>query len=84
MFVTADGRQRIWFDATSGEAHQVEWTGGSQPARARVHARGVRLATLDGKLDGHGALPQSAADSNFDPELLKLTLPQSVRIQDFR
>ncbi len=83
-FETADGRQRIWFDTTSGQARQVEWTGGSQPARAVFTPDGVRLATLDGKLEVTVRYRDPQRDSNFDPGLLKLTLPQSVKIQDFR
>ena len=83
-FETADGRQRIWFDATSGDARQIEWTGGSQPARAVFTPDGVRLATLDGKLEVTVRYRDPRRDSGFDPELLKLTVPQSVRIQDFR
>ena len=83
-FETADGRQRIWLDPTSGKARQVEWTGGSQPARAVFTADGVRLATLDGKLEVTVRYRDARRDSGFDPALLKLTVPQGVRIQDFR
>ena len=83
-FETADGRQRIWFDATSGNARQIEWTGGSQPARAVFTADGVRLATLDDKLEATVRYRDPQRDTGFDPELLKLTVPQGVRIQDFR
>ncbi len=83
-FETADGRQRIWFDTTSGNARQIEWTGGSQPARAVFTPDGVRLATLDGKLEVTVRYRDPRRDSGFDPELLKLTVPQSVKIQDFR
>ena len=83
-FETADGRQRIWFDATSGDARQVEWTGGSQPARAVFTPDGVQLATLDGKLEVAVRYREPRRDTGFDPELLKLTVPQGVKIQDFR
>ena len=83
-FETADGRQRIWLDPASGGARQVEWTGGSQPARAIFTSDGVRLATLDGKLDLRVRYQDPRRDTGFDPELLKLTVPQGVRIQDFR
>ena len=84
MFETADGRQRIWLDPVSGDSRQVEWTGGSQPARAVFVENGVRLATLDGKLDVSVSYRDPQRDSGFDPELLKLTVPQGVRILDFR
>jgi len=83
-FETADGRQRIWFDTPSGNARQIEWTGGSQPARAVFTADGVRLATLDDKLEVTVRYRDPQRDTSFDPELLKLTVPQGVRIQDFR
>jgi outer membrane lipoprotein-sorting protein len=84
VFETADGRQRIWLDPVSGDARQVEWTGGSQPARAVFVEKGVQLATLDGKLDVSVSYRDPQRDSGFDPELLKLTVPQGVRILDFR
>ena len=83
-FETAAGSQRIWFDPASGGARQVEWTGGSQPARATFTPDGVRLATLDGKLDVWVRYEDPRRDTGFDPDLLKLTVPQGVRIQDFR
>ena len=83
-FETADGRQRIWLDPASGDARQIEWTGGSQPARAVFIPDGLRLATLDGKLDVSVRYRDPRRDTDFDPELLKLTVPQGVRIQDFR
>jgi len=83
-FETADGRQRIWLDATTGDARQVEWTGGSQPARAVFVANGVHLSTLDGKLDVTVAYRDPQRNSGFDPSLLTLTVPQGVKIVDFR
>lgn len=83
-FETAEGRQRIWLDATSGAARQIEWTGGSQPARAVFVPDGLRVGTLDGKLDVTVRYRDAQRNSGFDPELLKLTIPQGVRIQDFR
>ena len=83
-FETSDGRQRIWLNPASGGARQVEWTGGAQPARAVFVPDGLRLTTLDGKLDVTVRYRDPRRDSGFDPELLKLTVPQGVRIQDFR
>ena len=62
----------------------VEWTGGSQPARAVFGENGVQLATLDGKLDVSVSYRDPQRNAGFDPELLKLTVPQGVRILDFR
>jgi outer membrane lipoprotein-sorting protein len=83
-FETANGRQRIWLDATSGAARQVEWTGGSQPARVVFRAEGPHLSTLDGKLEVDVRYKDPRRDSGFEPELMKLTVPQGVNIQDFR
>jgi outer membrane lipoprotein-sorting protein len=83
-FETADGRQRIWLDPASGDARRVEWTGGSQPARAIFVEKGVQLSTLDGKLDVTVAYRDPQRNTGFDPELVRLTVPQGVRIQDFR
>ena len=84
VFETADGRQRIWLDPISGDSRQVEWTGSSQPARAVFGENGVQLATLDGKLDVSVSYRDPQRNAGFDPELLKLTVPQGVRILDFR
>jgi outer membrane lipoprotein-sorting protein len=83
-FETATGRQRIWLDATSGTARQVEWTGGSQPARVVFRPEGPHLSTLDGKLDVDVRYKDPQRDTGFEPALMKLTLPQGVNIQDFR
>ncbi|HEV8530778.1 MAG TPA: hypothetical protein VGT00_05145 [Methylomirabilota bacterium] len=83
-FETANGRQRIWLDATSGAARQVEWTGGSQPARVVFRPEGPHLSTLDGKLDVDVRYKDPQRDTGFEPELMKLTVPQGVNIQDFR
>lgn len=83
-FETGDGRQRIWFDPDTSRTRQIEWTGGSQPARAVFAKDGVRLATLDGKLDVSVRYRDAQRDTGFDPGLLRLTVPQGVRIQDFR
>lgn len=83
-FETANGRHRIWLDATSGAARQVEWTGGSQPARVVFRPEGPHLSTLDGKLDVDVRYKDPQRDTGFEPELMKLTVPQGVNIQDFR
>lgn len=84
VFTTADGRQRIWLDQQTGDARQVEWTGGSQPARAVFVESGVRLTTLDKKLDVSVTYRNPQRNTGFDADLLTLTVPQSVRILDFR
>jgi hypothetical protein len=83
--------QRIWFDPVTGQPRQVEWTGGRLAARAVFSPgelgdppRGIRLAMLDGSLDVDVRYRSPRMDSGFDPALLRLKLPEDVRIQDFR
>ncbi len=83
-FETTDGRQRIWLDPASGEPRRVEWTGGSQPARVVLRPEGPHLASLDGKLEVNFQYKDPQRNTGFDPELMKLTVPQDVNIQDFR
>ena len=86
-----DITQRIWLEPTTGQARQVEWTGGSNPARV-VFAEsppdsppaGMTLTTPDGKLEVAVKYQQPRMNTGFDPELLKLTLPEAVKIRDFR
>lgn len=85
----AEGQQRIWFDPSTGQALQVEWTGGSSPVRAVLRSSdgvpgGLTLATLDGQLEVAVSYRDPRMNSGFDPDLLRLTVPEHVRIQDFR
>ena len=88
----AGGAQRIWFDPVTGQPRQVEWSGGTpgrprgvqRGRRRRAAPRGVRLALLDGSLDVDVRYRSPRMDSGFDPGLLRLKLPEDVRIQDFR
>jgi outer membrane lipoprotein-sorting protein len=87
----ADGEQRIWLDLETGQARQVEWTGGKTPARVTYDPAppdgppsGLTLATLDGKLEVVARYRNPAMNTGFDPTLLGLTVPEHVRIQDFR
>lgn len=82
--------QRIWFDPDSGQARQVEWTG-KNPARVtfnRVPAdappAGLKLETPDGALQVTVAYRNPQMNSSLDPALLRLTVPEDVKIQDFR
>jgi hypothetical protein len=45
---------------------------------------GLTLATLDGALEVVVRYRNPAMNTGFDPTLLSLTVPQHVRIQDFR
>jgi hypothetical protein len=85
-----DVEQRIWFDPDSGQARQVEWTG-KNPARVTftptppdAPPAGLKLETPDGALRVSVAYRDPKMNTGFDPELLKLTVPEHVRIQDFR
>jgi outer membrane lipoprotein-sorting protein len=88
---SADGSQRIWFDPASGRVKAVEWTGGSTPARvtfpdgpADAPPAGLTLATLDGKLEVTIKYQDPRLNTGFDPELMTLSVPEHVRIQDLR
>jgi outer membrane lipoprotein-sorting protein len=85
-----DVEQRIWFDPASGQAKQVEWTG-KNPARVTFTPTppegppgGVRLETPDGTLRVSVTYRDPRMNTGLDPALLKLTVPEHVRIQDFR
>ncbi len=45
---------------------------------------GLTLATLDGTLEVVIKYRNPAMNTGFDPTLLGLTIPERVRIQDFR
>jgi hypothetical protein len=69
----------------------VEWTGGKNPARVTYEntppdapPSGLTLATLDGKLEVVARYRDPKMNTGFDPTLLGLTVPEHVRIQDFR
>jgi outer membrane lipoprotein-sorting protein len=86
----AAGEQRIWFDPDSGQARQVEWTG-KNPARVTFAPTapdgppaGLQLETPDGALQVRVAYRNPQMNSGLDPSLLTLTVPEHVRIQDFR
>ena len=78
----ADGEQRIWLDPDTGQARQVEWTGGKNPARVTYDATppdgppaGLKLATLDGKLEVVARYRDPAMNTGFDPTLLDANCP---------
>ena len=85
-----DVEQRIWFDPTSGQARQVEWTGKNAvrvtftPTPAEAPPAGLRLETPDGSLRVSVTYRDPKMNTGLDPALLKLTVPEHVRIQDFR
>jgi len=89
-FTGPRGEQRIWYDPASGHARQVEWREGSTAGRASfsLSAEGVpatvTLATLDGQLEAVLRYQTPKLNTGFDPNLVKVTVPEHVRIQDFR
>jgi outer membrane lipoprotein-sorting protein len=87
----ADSTQRIWFDPLTGRPRQVEWTGGGNPARVTFAAgasdvppAALTLATLDGKLEVVVKYRDPKINGGFDPDLMKVSVPDGVRIQDLR
>jgi outer membrane lipoprotein-sorting protein len=87
----AEGEQRIWFDPDSGQVRQVQWTGKSPlrvtfaPAPADGPPAGLRLETPDGSLQVRVTYRDpNRMNTELDPALLSLTVPEHVRIQDFR
>ena len=87
----ADVTQRIWFDPADGRTKAVEWASEKTQARAVFSTTGpdavptrVTLATLDGKLEVLVTYREPRLNSGFDPSLVSVTLPENVRIQDFR
>ena len=88
--VGASGEQRIWFDPDTGQARQVEWTG-KNPARVVFTPSppdgppaGMKLDTPGGKLEVTTRYRDPRMNTSLDPSLLTLTVPEHVRIQDFR
>ena len=85
-----DGEQRIWFDPASGQAKQVEWTGKNPvrvtftPTPPEAPPAGLRLETPDGALRVSVTYRDPRMNTGLDPARLKLTVPEHVRIQDFR
>lgn len=82
--------QRIWFDPATGQARAVEWTG-SDGARVTFTDGGpdtvpgaIRLYTLDGKIEVRIKYQNPRLNSGFDADLMTLSVPERVRIQDFR
>jgi outer membrane lipoprotein-sorting protein len=86
----APGEQRIWFDPDSGQARQAEWTGKSParvtfaPAPADGPPAALTVETPNGSLRVSVVYREPRMNTSFDPMLLTLTVPQDVRIQDFR
>jgi len=82
--------QRIWLDPDTGQARQVEWTG-KNPARVTftrvppdAPPAGLKLETPDGNLQVTVTYRNPKMNSSLDPALLRLTVPEDVKIQDFR
>ncbi|MBI2528563.1 MAG: hypothetical protein HYV93_21580 [Candidatus Rokubacteria bacterium] len=83
--------QRLWVDPDTGVVRQVEYTRGRKPLRVVITGSGpaeppsaVTLASLDGTLEVSVTYRRSQIDTGFDPDLLKVTVPEGVEIQDFR
>ncbi|MEK7769934.1 MAG: hypothetical protein AAB335_02540 [candidate division NC10 bacterium] len=86
-----EGAQRLWADPATGLVRQVEYTQGKNPVRVVISGGGpaeppdgVTLASLDGKLLVAIRYRRPQIDTGFDPDLLRVTVPEGVEIQDFR
>jgi outer membrane lipoprotein-sorting protein len=89
--VNGETTQRIWLDPVTGQPRQVEWTGTKTPTRVifdqpdpAAPPAGLTLSTLDGKIEADIRYRNAQMNPGLDPGLLSLTLPESVRIRDFR
>lgn len=88
--VSTAGEQRIWFDPSTGQPRQVEWSGKDpwrvtfDPAPADGPPAALQLETPDGKLRVTVTYREPKMNIGLDPALLTLTVPENVRIQDFR
>jgi outer membrane lipoprotein-sorting protein len=88
----ARGTQRIWLDPETGQARALEWTGIKHPFRAAFERaagaggplRSLTLTTLDGGLEIRARYQGPRENSGLDPDLLRLSVPESVEIRDFR
>ena len=83
-------QQQIWFDPDTGQPRRVEWAGKNPvrvvftPAPADGPPAGLRLETPDGALRVTASYRDPRMNTAFDPALLTLTVPEHVKIQDFR
>ena len=91
MLRGSDGAQRIWLDPATGRARRAEWTGGKQPLLVTFAGGGptepITGLTLDnagGGLAVRAQYQQPRLDSRFPDDLLRVDVPQSVEIQDYR
>jgi len=87
----ADGEQRIWFDPETGQVRKASWTGGTEAAQADFETGpvdgvpvGITLRTADGQLEVVVQYREPRVNTDFDADLFKLTIPERVRIRDFR
>jgi outer membrane lipoprotein-sorting protein len=86
----AEGEQRIWFDPVTGQARQVEWSGKNPalvtfvPGPAEGPPAGIKLETPDRTMQVSVVYHNPRLNTSLDPALLSLTVPEDVRIQDFR
>lgn len=86
-----EATQRLWVDPATGIVRQVEYTQGQNPLRVVITGGGpaeppsaVTLALLDGTLEVSVTYRRPQIDTGFDPDLLTVTVPEGVEIQDFR
>lgn len=87
----AAGVQRIWADPETGVVRQVELLASKNPARVTYEGAGphsppssLTLTALDAPLTVMIRYRDPRLGTGPSPELFKLTLPESVKIQRFR
>jgi outer membrane lipoprotein-sorting protein len=86
-----DTVQRIRLDPGTGRAVDAEWSGGTRALRVAFSARGpvdapagLSLSTPDGELEVRISYRKAQVDSGLDQGLFSVTVPEHVKIQDFR
>lgn len=86
-----DTRQRIWMDLDTGQVRKVEWSGGKQPLLVGFTGGGpeepitaLSLSTPDGRLAVSARYQRPLLNSGFDADLIRVSVPQTVEMQDFR
>lgn len=87
----AAGVQRIWADPETGIARQVELLGSKNPARVTYEGSGpdrppssLTLTALDAPLTVSIRYRDPRLGTSLSPDLFTLTLPDSVKVQQFR
>jgi outer membrane lipoprotein-sorting protein len=83
--------QRIWFDPETGQSRQLTLGAGTNRVLVVLPEgppgappAGIQLDGYEGRLEVLVAYRSPQLNSGFDPALLPITVPEHVKIQDFR